>query len=186
MSFASLKNHFLIAMPRLADPNFSHTVTYICEHNADGAMGIVINRLLDLTVGDVLSQLQMGEGSFNTSVLPVHWGGPVQTDRGFVLHEPLGSWNSTLPVSESIGLSTSRDILEAIARQRGPNRFLLALGYAGWGAGQLEDEIKENAWLHGPAQMQILFEDAVNHRWEAAAKAIGVDPLLLSDTAGHA
>lgn len=186
MAFVSLKNHFLIAMPALADPFFSQAVTYLCEHTPEGAMGVVINRTLELTIGDVLQQLDIPAGAFSTTVLPVHWGGPVQPERGFVLHQPVGNWTSSLPVSDDIALSTSKDILEAIGQQRGPERFLLALGYAGWGAGQLEAEIKENAWLHGPADIDILFEKAVDLRWRAAAESIGVDLLLLSGTAGHA
>ncbi|MEW6646712.1 MAG: YqgE/AlgH family protein [Pseudomonadota bacterium] len=183
---ASLRNHFLIAMPQLADPNFSHTVTYICEHNAEGALGIVINRPLDLTLGEVLQHMQIEPGERVDTAAPVFSGGPVQTERGFVLHRPVGAWTSTLPVTADIALTTSRDIMNAIGHGEGPQQFLLALGYAGWGAGQLEQEITQNAWLSGPADPAILFDLPVEERWGAAAALIGVDLTLLSSEAGHA
>lgn len=183
--FASLANHFLIAMPALADPNFARTVTLICEHSADGAMGLVINRLTELHLRDILEQLEIETSSPQAS-LPVYLGGPVQNNRGFVVHEPLGTWDSTLPVTETIGVSTSRDILDAIAHDRGPDHCLIALGYAGWGAGQLEREITENAWLSVPARRDILFDLAPEQRWRAAAGLVGVDLNMLSGEAGHA
>lgn len=148
-------------------------------------MGIIINRVLDLTVGDVFTQLHIDDQSFSSSMLPVHWGGPVQPERGFLLHQPLGGWASTLAVSESIGLSTSKDALEAIASKRGPGQFILALGYAGWGQGQLEQEIMENTWLTGPADPAVIFDEAMDKRWMAAARVLGVDPALIA-AAGHA
>ena len=187
MSFPSLKNQCLIAMPALAAPDFHQSVIYICEHSAEGAMGLVINRVLDLTVGDVFRQIGLPEGPFSVNMRPVHWGGPVQPERGFVLHAPVGNWSSSLPVSEEIALSTSKDILEALASGHGgPDHFLLALGYAGWEAGQLEAELMENSWLNVPATAQLLFEEGVDRRWHSAAKSIGVDLSLLSDVAGHA
>src|SRR5687768_11501804 len=140
----TLSNHFLIAMPSLTDVNFSRTVTLICEHSTDGAMGIVINRGTDLKLRDILEQLELEAMDDATAERPVYLGGPVQNNRGFVIHEPLGSWESTLPVTETLGVSTSRDILAAIAENRGPDRYIVALGYAGWGAGQLEREMVEN------------------------------------------
>ncbi|GAB4295360.1 MAG: YqgE/AlgH family protein [Thiohalomonadaceae bacterium] len=183
---ASLRNHFLIAMPQLADPHFSHTVTYICEHNAEGALGIVINRPLDLTLGEVLQHMQIKPGERVDTATPIFSGGPVQTERGFVLHRPVGAWTSTLPVTGDIALTTSRDIMSAIGHGEGPQQFLLALGYAGWAAGQLEQEITQNAWLSGPADPAILFDLPVEERWGAAAALIGVDLTLLSSEAGHA
>lgn len=181
-----LTNHFLIAMPNLRDPNFARTVTLICEHSSEGAMGIVINRTTDLRLADVLGQMDIdGAGSQHLD-MPVHIGGPVQSNRGFVLHEPLGHWESTLPITESFGVSTSRDILVALAENRGPAHCLLALGYAGWSAGQLEREIADNAWLSGPADRQILFETPVDERWNAAVRHLGVDLAALSNEAGHA
>lgn len=182
----SLANHFLIAMPNLRDPNFARSVTLICEHSSEGAMGIVINRGTDLRLADVLEQMDINGGASQHRDMPVYLGGPVQNNRGFVLHEPLGQWESTLAVTESLGVSTSRDILLALAENRGPQRCLLALGYAGWSAGQLEREIGENTWLSGPADHQILFDTPAEARWGAAAKHLGVNIAALSGEAGHA
>ena len=182
----SLANHFLIAMPNLRDPNFARTVTLICEHSSEGAMGIVINRSTDLRLADVLQQMDIDGAASHHREMPVYLGGPVQNNRGFVLHEPLGSWESTLAVTPSLGVSTSRDILAALADNSGPQRFLLALGYAGWSAGQLEREIGENTWLSGPADHQILFDTPVEARWSAAAQHLGVNLAALSGEAGHA
>jgi putative transcriptional regulator len=182
----SLANHFLIAMPNLRDPNFARSVTLICEHSSEGAMGIVINRSTDLRLADVLEQMDINGGTSQHRDTPVYLGGPVQNNRGFVLHEPLGKWESTLAVTQSLGVSTSRDILVALAENRGPQRCLLALGYAGWSAGQLEREIGENTWLSGPADHQILFDTPAEARWGAAAKHLGVNLAALSGEAGHA
>jgi putative transcriptional regulator len=183
---ASFANHFLIAMPALRDPNFARTVTLICEHSPDGAMGIVINRLTDLTLTDIFEQMSIDESQCRRLDLPVHIGGPVQGNRGFVLHEPVGDWESTLAITDALGVSTSRDILVALAENRGPQRCLLALGYAGWSPGQLEREIADNAWLSGPADREILFEMPAEARWSAAVKRLGVDLGSLSNEAGHA
>ncbi len=182
----SLRNHFLIAMPALADPNFSHTVTYICEHNEEGAMGIVINRPLDIPLGEVLEQMEIEPSNrLDTSVM-VNDGGPVQPGHGFVIHSPVGAWESSLQISDDVALTTSRDILAAIGHNEGPGHYLIALGYAGWDAGQLEEEMAQNAWLSGPADQSILFELPLEQRWEAAAKLLGVDLNLLSSDVGHA
>jgi len=185
-NLVSLANHFLIAMPSLADPNFARSVTLICEHSEEGAMGIVINRLTDLRLRDIFEQLDIKADKPATAESAVYLGGPVQNNRGFVLHEPIGNWESTLSVTDTLGVSTSRDILEAIAHNRGPEKFLVALGYAGWGAGQLEREITENSWLSGPASRDILFALPVEHRWKAAAQLMGIDLTTLSGEAGHA
>lgn len=185
-AIASLANHFLIAMPTLGDPNFSRTVTYICEHSDDGAMGIVINRPTDISLQDVFQEVGIAAEAPAWTQRPVHLGGPVQNNRGFVLHEPLGDWESMLAVTEDIGVSTSRDILMAIAEHRGPARFLFALGYAGWAGGQLEQEIAQNAWLSGPATREILFETPAEERWLAAAKLLGIDLGRMSHEVGHA
>ncbi|MGE0082170.1 MAG: YqgE/AlgH family protein [Thiohalomonadaceae bacterium] len=182
----SLANHFLIAMPSLQDPNFSQTVTYVCEHSAAGAMGIVINRPLRLTVGEVLEHMQITPGEHVDVEHDVLMGGPVQGEHGFVLHTPPGKWSSSVRITDRIAVTTSRDILAAIAEGRGPERYLLALGYAGWGAGQLEREMAENAWLSGPADPRILFELPLEERWRAAAALIGIDLNLLSTEVGHA
>lgn len=182
----SLANHFLIAMPALKDPNFARTVTLVCEHSDQGAMGIVVNRLTDLKLGEVFGQIEIDAAGSPHAEAPLYHGGPVQQSRGFVIHEPLGHWDATLAVSDTIGVSTSRDILEAIAAERGPDRYLVALGYAGWGPGQLEHEITENAWLHCPADRAILFDSPLERRWHAAAALVGVDLSTLTGEAGHA
>lgn len=186
MQPANLTNNFLIAMPSLADPNFFQTVTYICAHNEDGAMGIVINRPLELDLGEVLAQMNLVPSNDEIEKIPIYQGGPVQTDRGFVLHRPEAAWQSSINVSSDIGVTTSRDILQAIAEGKGPNSALIALGYAGWAAGQLEDEIKENAWLSGPADADIIFNIPCERRWERAAALLGVDLEKLSPQIGHA
>ena len=181
----SLTNHFLIAMPQLEDPNFHHTVAYICEHNDEGAMGIVINRPTELHLGEIFEHMGI-DAAGARSDLPIYTGGPVQQDRGFVIHRPPGRWESSLPITDEIAMTTSKDILTAIAQGDGPRDLLIALGYAGWGAGQLEQEMAENTWLSGPADPSILFELPSERRWEAAAGLLGVDLHLLSGEAGHA
>ncbi len=182
----SLANHFLIAMPALADPNFARTVTFLCDHSPEGAMGLVINRSTDLKLRDILDQLEIAADGATRADMPVYYGGPVQNNRGFVLHEPIGKWQATLPITERLGVSTSRDILEAIARNEGPERCLVMLGYAGWSPGQLEREMSENAWLNGPANDTVLFDTPMEHRWRAAAQLLGVDLSTLAGDAGHA
>jgi putative transcriptional regulator len=187
MSYAtSLTNHFLIAMPGLKDPNFSRTVTYVCEHTEHGAMGIVINRPMDIRLGEVLEQLDIKPRADGVADLPIYLGGPVQTDRGFVIHTGPVEYDSTLAITPNLRVTTSRDVLEAIADGRGPAQRLIALGYAGWGAGQLEEELSANAWLSGPAADDILFSRSPGERWLAAANLLGIDLNLLSGEAGHA
>lgn len=181
-----LTNQFLVAMPALEDPNFRESVTYICEHNAQGALGIVINRPTNVVLGDILKQLAIEPGDRKAADTPIYNGGPVQPERGFVIHEPQGGWESTLKIGARIGITTSKDVLAAMARGAGPEKALVALGYAGWGAGQLEEEIKSNSWLSTPADMRIVFEVPVEQRWQAAAKLLGVDLSLLSGDSGHA
>lgn len=181
-----LSNQFLIAMPTLADPNFFQTVTYLSEHNDSGALGLVINRPLQLTLGQLFEHLQIATERPDIAALPVYHGGPVQPEQGFVIHSPLGHWGATLRVTEQIGITTSRDILQAVARGEGPELLLVSLGYAGWGPGQLEQEMADNAWLSGPADPDILFHLPSDQRWLAAAALLGVDLTLLSSDAGHA
>jgi len=185
IEMTNLTNHFLIAMPTLGDPNFFRTVTYMCQHNDEGALGIIINRPTDMTLSDILQQMKIEADDDTTRNLPIYYGGPVQSDRGFVIHEPVGDWNSSFQVTESVALTTSRDILEAIAAGEGPKKILIALGYAGWGEGQLEREIVENAWLNAPVKTEILFDIPANQRWKSAAEEMGVDLDLLSSQAGH-
>lgn len=182
----SLSNHFLIAMPALDDPNFHHTTTFICEHDEDGALGVVINRPMNMRLAEILKYMDIEPGSEEISAAPVYMGGPVQSDRGFVLHEPSGNWEATLKVTDTIGITSSRDILQAIAAGDGPERAIVTLGYAGWGAGQLEQELADNTWLSGPASSKIVFDTPSEQRWQAAAALLGVDLNLLSSDAGHA
>ncbi len=182
----SLTNHFLIAMPGLEDPNFSRTVTYICEHSTQGSMGIVVNRPMDLPLSSMLDQLDIEITQPQSTQQRIYMGGPVQTDRGFVLHSGQQLWDSTLQITAGVSVTTSRDILEAIATGRGPEHTFVALGYAGWAGGQLETEMSANSWLSGPADDKILFELPAEQRWKAAARLLGVDLDLLSGQAGHA
>jgi putative transcriptional regulator len=186
MQSTNLTNQFLIAMPGLADPNFYHTVTYICAHNEEGAMGIIINRPLDLMLDEVLQQMNITAHNDLILQTPVYQGGPVQADRGFVLHQPIRKWDYSIEICDALGVATSRDILKAIAEGEGPENSLIALGYAGWGAGQLEREIRENVWLNAPADTSIIFKTPIEYRWEAAAALTGVDLDKLSSDVGHA
>lgn len=186
MEGSSLKNHFLIAMPSLIDPNFSRSVTLVCEHDSQGAVGVVINRPIGLTLSDLFQQLKIDNAPAEIGRTPVMAGGPVNPENGFVLHHPLGQWDASLAVTDTLGLTTSVDILRAIAEQRGPERFIAALGYAGWSAGQLEQELAANAWLTHPADADLVFNTPADELWNAAANAIGVDLSRLSTDAGHA
>ncbi len=185
METINLTRHFLIAMPAMADPNFSRTLTFVCEHNERGALGIVVNRPIDVTLGALFRQVDIALADSPLADEPVFYGGPVQFDHGFVLHRPVGDWKSTLPVGE-IGLTTSRDILEAIAAGRGPRQQLVALGYAGWAPGQLEDEIRRNGWLTVKAGLDLIFDLPPEARYDAAMHALGVNAANLSEEAGHA
>lgn len=186
MKSVNLTHHFLIAMPAMADPYFSKTLVYICEHNEQGAMGIVINRQIDMTLQMLFEQTGIPLAASEPARTAVHFGGPVQMDRGFVLHQPLGKWQSTLAVRDEIGLTTSKDILEAVGRGEGPHRILVSLGYSGWAAGQLEHELGQNAWLTVPASPDVIFDLPREERLAAAMKLLGVDFTHLSDDAGHA
>ncbi len=181
-----LTDHFLIAMPGLKDPNFSRTLSYICEYGEQGAMGIVVNRPTPMHLGEMLDQLGITIEDPHAAEIPLYWGGPVQPERGFVLHSGESRWDATLAITPEVCITTSRDVLEAIARGEGPARILVALGYAGWGAGQLETEITSNAWLSGPADEAILFKLPPEARWQAAASLLGVDLNLIAGVAGHA
>ena len=185
MSGSYLNNQFIIAMPGLIEPLFHHTVTYLCQHTKEGALGIVINRSADMKLGEIFKQMDISVSSLEAAETPVFAGGPVQQDRGFVVHTACGDWDMTLPVSEDISLTTSRDVIEAIAAGEGPKQYLIALGYAGWSEGQLEKEILSNSWLNTPCAKQILFETPTSQRWNAAASQIGIDINLLTPPAGH-
>jgi len=183
----SLTGHFLIAMPNLQDPNFLKTVTYICEHNEKGAFGVVINRQLESKITEILDQLKIPYTEDSTHVNKnVYVGGPVEVERGLILHSPVGEWESTLVSHEDIGLTSSLDIMREIGGDHPPEHFFVVLGYAGWEAGQLEQELADNVWLHGPADKDIIFNMPPSKRWDAAAKLLGIDISLLSNDIGHA
>jgi putative transcriptional regulator len=186
MQSVNLTHHFLIAMPNMADPHFSKTLTYICEHNEKGALGVVVNRPIDLMLSKLLDQVSIPVTNKDCADIPIHYGGPVQTDRGFVLHGPVGHWQSTLPINAEIGLTTSKDILQAVARGDGPEQIFVTLGYAGWGAGQIESELAQNAWLTVPADPNVLFSLPCEERVPAAMQLLGIDFASLSEEAGHA
>jgi putative transcriptional regulator len=181
-----LRDHFLLAMPRLSEGIFSQSITYICEHGESGAMGIVINRPLDLSISEIFEHLQISARR-DFSAVPVMAGGPVKMDHGFVLHRHCDKvWEASLKVTSEITLTTSRDILRAIATDNGPRDHLIALGYAGWGAGQLEQELAENSWLTLPGSAEVIFSTPADQRLGAAAALLGIDMNLISGQAGHA
>lgn len=182
----NLTHQFLIAMPTLVDPNFERTVVYICEHSDKGALGLVINRSTDLTLARLFDKIDLKLEIAPWKDAPVYFGGPVQTERGFVLHSPTGHYSSSLTVADEIALTTSKDVLEAVASGTGPQRMLVTLGHSGWGEGQLESEIAQNAWLTVAARADIIFETPVEQRFEAALKLLGIDASQLSGMAGHA
>jgi putative transcriptional regulator len=181
-----LTGHFLIAMPSLDDPNFSQTITYMCVHNQEGAFGLVVNRPLSGGRAKTLFKELGLEHEPSIGEVPIHIGGPVHPGHVFILHGPPFDWNATLMVSDTVGMTNSLDILEAICKGKGPEQFLLILGCAGWAPGQLEDEILENSWLHCPADDEILFEEDDDKKWDKATRSLGIDPALLSHSPGHA
>ncbi|MGI8561545.1 MAG: YqgE/AlgH family protein [Luteimonas sp.] len=182
----TLASHLLIALPTLADPNFSRSVALICQHDGDGAMGVVVNRASEYTLGDVFQQMGIDSGDDSLCGQIVLAGGPVHPERGFVLHDGEREWDSTLAIAEGLYVTTSRDVLEAVARSDGPSRAIVALGCAGWGAGQLEYELTENSWLTVPADAELLFATPLEGRWQAAAGRLGVDMMHVADYSGHA
>ena len=186
MKQTNLTDQFLIAMPNLKDPNFEKTVTYICAHNEEGAMGIVINKPLDIELGEIFEQMDIPTNNSDTNNKIVFHGGPVHTDRGFILHYATDEWDSSIVVSDEICVTTSKDILEAIAVGDGPDESLIVLGYAGWGSGQLEQELMDNAWLNGPADHEIIFNTPYEQCWATAANHMGIDVDKLSSDIGHA
>ena len=182
----NLIGHFLIAMPSLNDGFFNQAVTYICEHDKNGSFGIIINQQTGITLKQIAKEMALETENTFDDKQPVFIGGPVDQGRGFILHRPAGNWQSSLKVDDNIALTTSKDILQAIVKNEGPKDNIVALGYAGWAAGQLDSEIASNTWLSCPADEQIIFNTPVEERWKAAAKLIGVDLSLLSNDAGHA
>ena len=176
----------LIAMPGMRDEQFYKTVIYVCAHTDDGAMGLILNQVINgLSFPSLIEQLGIEE-AVNDTTVPVHFGGPVESGRGFVLHSNEYQRDATLEVDDSVSLTATIDVLKAIAGGRGPKQSLLALGYAGWGPGQLDDEIRANGWLQVPADMDLIFGDNQVNKWELSIAKIGIDPVMLSDEAGHA
>ncbi len=181
-----LTHKFLIAMPAMVDPNFAGSVVYVCEHTDKGALGLVINLPTELTLESLFDKIDLKLEIAPGKDAPVYFGGPVQTERGFVLHVPAGQYSSSLAVRDDIALTTSKDVLEAVAGGSGPEKLLVTLGYSGWGAGQLEDEVSNNAWLTVDAQPAVIFDTPAEARQAAALKLLGIDPSQLSSQAGHA
>jgi putative transcriptional regulator len=185
----NLANHFLIAMPSMNDPIFGGTVVYICEHNDKGVLGVVINKPTDMTMDVLFDRIDLKvTDSLRPNVVdePIMFGGPVQDDRGFVLHSPGGRYSSSLSVTDDVAFTTSIDVLEAVANGTGPQRMLVSIGYAGWSPGQLEEEIARNGWLTVGADARVLFDLPIEERYTAAIKLLGIDPLMLASEAGHA
>ncbi|QTA79711.1 DUF0301 [Desulfonema limicola] len=185
-SLFSLKGQFLIAMPGLADPNFAYTVICMCEHTYQGGIGLVINRVYpSISAQDIFSELHIEYNPYSKPI-PVHYGGPVHTNEIFVLHGPPFDWDACAMISPTLAMSNTRDILEAIADNKGPESFLIILGCSGWGQNQVEAEIKQNAWLSCPVSEDIIFDVNIEKKWDQAVKKMGINPLLLSGEAGHA
>jgi len=186
----NLANQFLIAMPGMSDDTFAGAVVYLCEHNERGALGLVINKPSDIRLKNLFQKVELSLDSPDLAEQPVFLGGPVQTERGFVLHEqaePTGpAYSSTLAIPGGLAMTTSKDVLEALSHGGGPKRLLVTLGYSGWGAGQLEDELGRNGWLTVDAAPEIIFDTPIERRYDAAVALLGIDPRMLSQEAGHA
>jgi len=181
-----LGGQLLLAMPALGDPRFKGSVILMCEHGEEGSLGLVINHPLQLDLGTVLKQINLPGDHAEVASRPVFSGGPVETQRGFVVHDAPGRYADSLNVGDTLSVSSSEQILQAISQGEGPARFIIVLGYAGWGPGQLEDELRENAWLPVPASPELIFETSIKDRWRKAAIQIGIDPLQLSSESGNA
>ena len=186
-NISSLQNHFLIAMPTLNDPYFERSLMYICEHNEEGAMGLVVNNPIEMTLKELLLQADKdAEVEDHKAEQIILAGGPVSQERGFILHSPQSGWSSSVSLTDEIMVTTSKDILAAIGNHNGPQRSIVTLGYAGWTAGQLEQELQDNAWLTVEADTDILFETPIHKRWQAAVNKLGVDVWQLAPDSGHA
>lgn len=186
MQSVNLTDHFLIAMPAMEDTFFSKSLVYIAEHNEQGALGLIVNRPIDMSLATLFEKIDIPLEADELGRLPIFFGGPVQTDRGFVLHRPLGEWQSTMAVNQQVGLTSSRDVLQAVASQGQPRDVLVTLGYSGWSAGQLEEELGQNAWLTVPADSHILFDLPFEDKLASAMEKLGVSFTNLADGAGHA
>jgi putative transcriptional regulator len=191
-SSINLTNQFLIAMPGMGEGTFAGTVVYMCEHTDKGALGLVINKPIDITLKSLFEKVELSLDREDLAELPVYFGGPVQTERGFVLHEPIGAggegspYNSSLKVEGGLEMTTSKDVLEAISSGAGPKKVLVTLGYSGWAAGQLEEEIGRNGWINVAAEPGIIFDTPVGQRYDKALSLLGIDVGMLSSDAGHA
>ena len=191
-SSINLTNQFLIAMPGMGDGTFAGTVIYLCEHTEKGALGLVINKPIDITLKSLFEKVELSLDRDDLAEVPVYFGGPVQTERGFVLHEPIaeggegGPYNSSLKVEGGLEMTTSKDVLEAISSGAGPKKVLVTLGYSGWGAGQLEEEMSRNGWINVDAEPGIIFDTPVSQRYGKALSLLGIDASMLSSDAGHA
>ena len=183
-----LTNQFLIAMPGMADETFAGAVVYLCEHNEKGALGLVINKPIDIKLRKLFEKVELKLDREELAEQPVYFGGPVQTELGFVLHHPQGDppYNSTLSIPGGLEMTTSKDVLEAMAGGTGPRKVLITLGYSGWQAGQLEDELGRNGWLTVDADHKVIFDTPIEQRYGRALSLLGFDPLMLSQEAGHA
>lgn len=184
-----LTNQFLIAMPGMRDENFAGTVVYLCEHTERGALGLVINKPIDIKLKNLFEKVELSLDREELADQPVYFGGPVQTERGFVLHEKLGDqgpYNSTMSIPGGLEMTTSKDVLEALSSGTGPKKVLITLGYSGWQAGQLEDELGRNGWLTVDADPAVIFDTPIEQRYDRALSLLGVDPRMLSQDAGHA
>jgi putative transcriptional regulator len=186
MDTISLSNQFLISMPNMADPLFARALVYICEHGEHGAMGLIVNKPSGIALAQLFEQIDLPLNDHDIATLPVFFGGPVHPDRGFVLHDPVGNWQSSLLVTDDIALTTSKDVLAAVANGEGPGHMIVTLGYSGWSAGQLESEIGQNSWLTVDANPDIIFGLPPEERFDAAMALLGFDPSLLSGDVGHA
>jgi putative transcriptional regulator len=192
-SSINLTNQFLIAMPGMGDGTFAGTVVYMCEHTEKGALGLVINKPIDITLKNLFEKVELSLDRVDFAELPVYFGGPVQTERGFVLHEPTsgesgdgGAYNSSLRIAGGLEMTTSKDVLEAISSGAGPKKVLVTLGYSGWAAGQLEEEMSRNGWINVDAEPGIIFDTPVSQRYDKALSLLGIDAGMLSSDAGHA
>ena len=186
----NIKNHFLVAMPSMLDDNFRFSVVYMCEHNEDGAMGLIVNRPIDLSIGDMLEQIDiepaLGISHPHSLANPVLFGGPVAEDRGFVLHQNQRHYGSSVNLANNLTVTTSKDILTMLGTSQEPEHYVVTLGYAGWTAGQLERELSENSWLVIEADPTVIFDTPIEQRWHKALAHLGIDPLHLSMEIGHA
>lgn len=183
---SSLNNQLLVAMPNMVDPEFARTVIYLCEHNEHGAIGLIVNRPMVYSLQFVFEQMEIEVSRTDVNELPLLYGGPVQQDRGFVIHKPQGIWRSSLALDDHVSVTTSRDILQAIADGEGPRDMLVTLGYAGWGAQQLDEELKHNAWLVCNPTTDLLFHVPFEQRWEASAASLGIDINTITSDTGNA